>query len=64
MTTRTNATAIALSAGYHDIIIRFNQGGGGNGLKVLWDPTGGTSWVPIPGSVFYHRQSVVTMTGP
>jgi hypothetical protein len=55
MTTRTNATAITLSAGYHDIIIRYNQGGGGNGLDVLWDPTGGTNWVAIPGSLFYHR---------
>jgi hypothetical protein len=57
MTTRYSTNAIPLTAGFHNIIIRYNQGGGGNGLDVQWDPAGGTSWVPIPGSLFYHEAS-------
>ena len=44
---------IALTAGFHDIIVRYNQGGGGNGLYVQWDPTGGSNWQFIPGNLFY-----------
>ncbi|MCX6915174.1 MAG: autotransporter-associated beta strand repeat-containing protein, partial [Verrucomicrobia bacterium] len=54
MTTRSNATAMALSVGYHDIIVRYNQGSGGNGLDVQWDPSGGANFVAIPGNLFYH----------
>ena len=59
-----SSAAQALSAGYHDIIIRFNQGGGGNGVRVQWDPAGGSAWAPIPGSLFYHQQSVIITNGP
>ena len=54
MTPKTSG-AIPLTAGYHDIIIRYNQGGGQNALQVYWDPTGGTNFVAIPGSLFYHK---------
>jgi hypothetical protein len=56
--------AQALTVGYHNIIVRYNQGGGGNGLKVYWDPTGGTTFVPIPGSVFFHQAGSIVLTGP
>jgi len=64
MTTRSNNPPINLTADYHDIIVRFNQGVGGNGLQLQWDPTGGANFVPIPGSLFYHRQSVIITNGP
>jgi hypothetical protein len=57
LTTRSTASPLALTAGFHEIIVRFNQGGGQNALQLYWDPTGGTSWVPIPGSLFYHKAS-------
>ena len=44
----------SLTAGDYDIIVRFFEVGSGNGLKVLWDPTGGTTFVPIPGDTYYH----------
>ena len=45
---------LSLSAGYHDFIVRYFEGGGGNGLDIQWDPTGGTSFVAIPGANFFH----------
>ncbi len=53
--TQKSSGAQTLTAGYHDIIIRFNQGAGGNALQVYWDPTGGTNFVLIPGSLFYRN---------
>jgi hypothetical protein len=47
------------TAGYHDFIVRFNQGGGGAALYVQYDPTGGTNFVDVPGNLFYH-----TANGP
>jgi autotransporter-associated beta strand protein len=55
--------AQALTAGYHDIIIRYNQGTGGNGLYVQWDPTGGSSFVPIPGANFASIPNVYALGG-
>ncbi len=52
--TLRNSGQISLSEGYHDIIVRFYEGGGGNGLQVQWDPTGGTNWSAISGSNFFH----------
>ncbi len=52
--TLKNSGQISLTEGYHDFIVRFYEGGGGNGLQVQWDPTGGTSWAAIPGSNFFH----------
>jgi autotransporter-associated beta strand protein len=51
---RVNSTAVSLTAGYHEVIVRFNQGGGNDGLYVQWDPTGGSNVVDIPGGDFYH----------
>ena len=53
-----------LAAGYHDIIVRMNQGGGPSALTLYWDTTGHTNLVTIPGSVFYHQQATAIMTGP
>jgi autotransporter-associated beta strand protein len=53
MTTR-NSGQISLTAGYHDFIVRFYEGGSGNGLQVQWDPTGGTTWAAIPGENYFH----------
>ncbi len=52
--TTENSAPVALSAGYHNIIVRHYEGGGGNGLQVQWDPAGGTSWAAIPGANFFH----------
>jgi fibronectin-binding autotransporter adhesin len=49
-----NSGVITLTAGLHDIIVRMFEGGGGNGLYVQWDPTGGTNFVDIPGANFFH----------
>ena len=57
MTRRDSASSYNLSAGYHDFIVRFWENGGGNGLFVRWDPTGGTNMVDIPGSQFFHGSS-------
>lgn len=43
-----------LTAGYYDFIVRFEERGGGNGLQVLWDTTGGSTFAPIPGANYYH----------
>ena len=48
-----------LTAGDYDFIVRLFEVGGGNGLDVLWDPTGGTNYTAIPGSNYYHLN-----TGP
>jgi sugar lactone lactonase YvrE len=56
------SSPIALAAGYHVIIIRYNQGGGNNALEVLYDPTGAHRWVVIPGSLFYHSPPTPTVT--
>jgi len=52
--TRRVSGQISLDAGYHDFIVRYCQGGGGYDLRVEWDPTGGTSWVAIPGANYFH----------
>ena len=52
--TLRNSAPIPLSVGDHDIIIRYYQGTGGSGLYVQWDPTGGTTFVDIPGTNFTH----------
>ena len=62
-----NSPPQALAAGYHDIIVRLNQGGGPSALQLYWDPTGSSNTnnlVPIPGSVFYHQKATPYMTGP
>lgn len=59
MTTR-NSAPLALTAGYHDFIVRMYEGGGGNGLKVQWDPNGGNSWAAIPGTQYFHGGLVNT----
>ena len=51
---QVNSSPISLTVGDHDIIVRFFQGGGGQGLYVQWDPAGGTSFVDIPGANFVH----------
>jgi len=58
--TQRSSQQLTLSTGYHDFIVRFYQGSGGNGLDVQWDPTGGSSFVPIPGIDFFHG-SLVTV---
>jgi len=59
--TLRSSSQYSLSGGqYYDFIVRFYQGTGGNGLDVQWDPTGGTSFVPIPGADFFHG-SLVTV---
>jgi autotransporter-associated beta strand protein len=63
--TRRESSQLTLDAGYHDFVVRFNEGGGGNGLAVEWDPTGGTSWQPIPGAnYFYGTQTVASVNMP
>ncbi len=52
--TQRSSSQLSLTAGYHDFIVRFYQGGGGNGLDVQWDPAGGTNFVAIPGANFFH----------
>jgi len=52
--TRRSSGQVSLNAGYHDIIVRFAQGGGGHGLYVEWDPTGGTTFADIPGIRYFH----------
>ncbi|OPZ31240.1 MAG: Autotransporter-associated beta strand repeat protein [Lentisphaerae bacterium ADurb.BinA184] len=56
--TRRQSSQLSLNEGYHEIIVRFTQGGGGHGLYVEWDPTGGTSFADIPGDRFFHGGSV------
>jgi hypothetical protein len=56
MTLRSTAAPVALTAGYHDIILRFNQGTGGHGVYLQWDPNGGAAWADIPGNLFFHGQ--------
>ncbi|MCX6876156.1 MAG: autotransporter-associated beta strand repeat-containing protein [Verrucomicrobia bacterium] len=51
---QVNSTALSLTAGDHDIIVRVYQGGGGAGLYVRWDPLGGTNFVDIPGANYFH----------
>ena len=53
MTTRFSSQ-MDLAAGYHDVVVRYYEGGGGNGIQVQWDPLGGTSWSAIPGANFSH----------
>ena len=58
-----NSSAIALTVGYHDIIIRYFNGGGNGELLVLWTPPGGSS-VLIPGNLFHHiPQPNATLAG-
>jgi hypothetical protein len=61
LTTR-GSSQIALAAGYHVIMIRYNQGGSDNALQVYYDPTGGQRWVLIPGSLFYHPRPTPTVS--
>jgi hypothetical protein len=53
MTARSDT--VRLDAGYHDLIVRFNQGGGPSGLYVQWVPPGG-SLQDIQGNQFFHEQ--------
>ena len=63
--TRRESNQLTLDAGYHDFVVRFNEGEGGNGLKVEWDPTGGQSWQAIPGAnYFYGTQTVASVNMP
>ncbi len=63
-TQATSAGPISLSAGYHDFIVRYYQGGGGNALDVQWDPTGGTNFVDIPGTDFFHGSGITAVSLP
>jgi hypothetical protein len=45
--------SIALVAGYHDFIVRYNQGGGGMAFEVYWAPPGGSGLVDIPATQFF-----------
>jgi autotransporter-associated beta strand protein len=55
------SSGVTLTQGYHDILIRYNQGLGQDGMGVYWAPnvaSGSTppvsAYVLIPGSDFYH----------
>ena len=43
----------SMSAGYHDIIVRYNEGTGGNGVQVLWMAPSDSGFSPIPGASFF-----------
>jgi autotransporter-associated beta strand protein len=51
---QANSAPLTLTAGDHDIIVRFYENGGGNGIFVQWDPAGGANFVDIPGANFFH----------
>jgi hypothetical protein len=53
--TTRGSSPIFLAQGYHELIVRYYQGGGGNMLAVYWDPSAQQSWTPIPGTAYYHR---------
>ena len=55
-----NSGQISLAAGDYDFVVRFFEGGGGNGIYVRWDDTGGTNFVPIPGANYFHGGSVLS----
>ena len=42
----------SMSVGYHDIIVRYNEGTGGNGVQVLWKAPSDSDFSPIPGANF------------
>jgi len=50
------STAIALSAGYHSVDVRYNNRTGSKEMELSWLPPGG-AWQPIPGSALYHDLS-------
>ena len=60
---QANSTPLSLTAGDHDIIVRFYENGGGNGIYVQWDPAGGTAFVDIPGANFYHGSQTLAAVG-
>jgi fibronectin-binding autotransporter adhesin len=57
---QANSAPKTLTVGYHDIIVRFYENGGQNGLYVQWDPAGGNSFVDIPGANFFRGSQVTT----
>ncbi len=60
MTLRASAP-ITLTVGDHDIIVRYYQGGGGLGLYVQWDPAGGSNFVDIPGTAYFHGSQALAV---
>ncbi|MEI6604022.1 MAG: autotransporter-associated beta strand repeat-containing protein, partial [Verrucomicrobiota bacterium] len=57
---QVNSEIITLTSGYHDIIVRYFENSVGNGLYVQWDPTGGTTYVDIPGANYFHGSGTLT----
>ena len=56
---------IQLTPGLHTIDVEYFQGTGGASFDLQWDPTGGSSFVDIPGSAFSYTPTDVggTYTG-
>ena len=52
----------SMSAGYHDIIVRYNEGTGGNGLAVMWKGPSDSGFSPIPGANFFTTTITNTYT--
>lgn len=53
---------IELSAGFHPLNLRYFQSSGYAGLKVEWQPPGGSDvqWQKIPGSILFQPNSILT----
>jgi autotransporter-associated beta strand protein len=57
MTTRYSGALTVATSGYYDILIRYNQGGGQDGLQVQWS-TDDQNWSLIPGDDFVNSSLV------
>ena len=63
--TGTTTSVVPLSAGYHRILIRLQEYGGGQGITLFYKPPPSTtsSWTPVPSSKFYYdpaEQGILT----
>jgi len=51
---RWDAGSINLSAGTHNVELRFTDGGGDQCLTLRWEPPGSGTWTVIPATAFTH----------
>ena len=55
--TTTRTGTIDLTAGEHDIVIGFYEGGGAADMTASWQPPGAAGFVPLPNSALFNVES-------
>jgi 3-keto-disaccharide hydrolase/PA14 domain/Carbohydrate binding module (family 35) len=55
---------VALTAGYHSLRVEFFEAGGGQVLRLAWQPPGAADFAVVPSSVLSTDAGVVRVTAP